>query len=140
LIVFLSLRKAIHMVTQITSGIKVSVETSYQASQSNPLHAEFLFAYRITIENTADYTVQLKRRHWFIFDSTGIKTEVEGEGVVGEQPLLKPGAVYSYVSGCSLSSEIGKMHGEYLFEKTMDKSIFHVKIPAFFMEVPGKLN
>ncbi len=128
------------MITQVTSGIKVSVETFYQPSQSNPAHSHFLFAYRITIENTCEYSVQLKRRHWYIFDSTGIKSEIEGEGVIGEQPILEPGESYKYVSGCNLSSEIGKMHGNYQFERIIDKSIFLVEIPAFIMEVPGKLN
>lgn len=132
--------KIVMMITQVTYGIKVSVETFYQPSQSNPLHSHFLFAYRITIENTCDYTVQLKRRHWYIFDSNGIKSEVEGEGVIGEQPVLEPGATYKYVSGCNLTSEIGKMHGNYTFEKEMDKSIFFVEIPTFIMEVPAKLN
>ncbi len=128
------------MITQVTSGIKVSVETFYQPSQSNPLHSHFLFAYRITIENTCEYAVQLIRRHWYIFDSNGIKSEVEGEGVIGEQPIIEPGNTYKYVSGCNLTSEIGKMRGTYLFEKKTDKSSFLVEIPAFTMEVPGKLN
>ena len=128
------------MTTQITSGIKVSVETFYQPEQSNPVQSHFLFAYRITIENTSGFAVQLKRRHWYIFDSTGIKSEVEGEGVIGEQPVLAPGSSYTYVSGCNLTSEIGKMNGNYLFEKLKDQSTFIVQIPTFIMEVPGKLN
>lgn len=128
------------MTTQITFGIKVSVETFYQPEQSDPIHSHYLFAYRITIENTSDFSVQLKRRHWYIFDSIGIKSEVEGEGVIGEQPVLKPGSSYTYVSGCNLTSEIGKMNGNYLFEKVQDNSTLIVEIPTFIMEVPAKLN
>jgi ApaG protein len=128
------------MITEVTAGIQVSVETFYQPSQSNPIEREYLFAYRITIENKSDLIVQLKRRHWYIFDSFGTKSEVEGEGVVGEQPILDPGESYTYVSGCHLTSEIGKMHGEYLFERFSDETTFKVKIPAFIMEVPTKLN
>ena len=128
------------MVTQVTSGIKVSVETFYQPSQSDALHGDYLFAYKITITNTGMESVQLKRRHWFIFDSNGIRSEVEGEGVVGEQPIIEPGETYDYVSACRLTSEIGKMHGTYLFSKIENNTTFDVKIPSFLMEVPGKLN
>ncbi len=132
--------KIIAMITQVTSGIKISVETFYQPEQSNPIQFHYFFAYRITIENTSEYTVQLKRRHWFIFDSNSVKSEVEGEGVIGEQPVLSPGDVYKYISGCNLNSEIGKMHGYYLFEKISDDTTFHVEIPQFIMEVPAKMN
>lgn len=74
-------------------------------------------AYRISIENLSDYAVQLKRRQWFIFDSSGTQREVEGEGVVGVQPIMQPGEGYSYVSGCQLSTEIGSMSGNYLMSR-----------------------
>ena len=79
------------MVTQIPEGVRVSVETVYQSEYSNPAQEHFMFAYKITIENLSDYTVQLMRRHWYIFDSNGTLREVEGEGVVGEQPVIEPG-------------------------------------------------
>lgn len=128
------------MVTQVSSGIKVSVETFYQPAQSDPAQNLFLFAYRITLKNTLPYPVQLKRRHWHIFDSVGVRKEVEGEGVVGEQPVIQPGQTYKYISGCNLTSEIGKMKGTYLFERWEDKSLFEVEIPEFMMEAPQKLN
>lgn len=128
------------MTTEVTAGIKVSVETFYQPVHSNPAHSHFVFAYRITIVNESGETVRLKRRHWHIIDSDSNHREVEGEGVVGEQPYIAPGETYRYVSGCNLSSEIGKMHGTYLMERTSDKRLFYVKIPRFNMVVPSKLN
>ena len=79
----------------------------------------------------------LKKRHWYIFDSSGIKSEVEGDGVVGVQPILVPGQSYQYVSGCNLTTAMGKMHGIYLMEHEIDKKAFSVKIPEFLMIVPN---
>jgi ApaG protein len=126
--------------TEVTAGIKVSVETFYQPSHSNAMQSLFVFAYRITIENASDHSVQLKRRHWFINDSNGTKSEVEGEGVVGNQPVLTPGETYTYVSGCNLTTEIGRMRGTYLMERVADKKTFSVNIPKFDMVAPAKLN
>ncbi len=128
------------METKTTAGIKISVETFYQANQSHPFASHYFFAYRITIKNISDYTVQLKKRHWYIFDSNGIQSEVEGDGVVGEQPILLPGQSYQYVSGCNLTTAMGKMHGFYLMEREIDGKLFNVKIPEFLMIVPYKLN
>ncbi len=125
---------------KITEGIKISIETFYQQDYSNPLNNEFMFAYRITIENTNDFTVKLLRRHWHIFDSNGSIREVEGEGVVGVQPLIHPGDQYQYVSGCNLKSEMGKMYGSYLFENINNGTSFSVLIPPFEMMVPSRLN
>ncbi len=88
----------------------------------------------------SDYTVKLLRRHWFIFDSNGEHRQVEGEGVIGEQPTLAPGDLYSYESACSLTTEIGKMHGTYLMQRKLDNGQFRVRIPEFFMIVPHRLN
>ncbi len=90
------------MVAQITEGVKISVETTYQPEYSNPVNEHFMFAYKIQIENLGDYAVQLLSRHWVIFDSNGTKREVEGEGVVGLQPIIEPGQNHEYVSGCNL--------------------------------------
>lgn len=128
------------MVSKISSGVEITVETFYQSDYSNPLNHEFMFAYRITIENHNGFTVKLLRRHWFIFDSNGDKREVEGEGVVGVQPVLEPNERYQYVSGCNLRSEMGKMFGNYLMENLNNKTTFQVKIPAFQMIVPFKGN
>ena len=128
------------MITKSTAGISVSVDIQYNARQSHPIASHYFFAYSITIRNVSDYTVQLKKRHWFIFDSNGIKSEVEGVGVVGEQPILIPGQSYQYVSGCNLLSDMGKMGGIYIMEREIDGEVFHVTIPEFMMVVPYKFN
>jgi ApaG protein len=127
------------MITKSTAGIKVSVELQYNEQQSH-LSSHYFIVYRITIKNASDYTVQLKKRHWYIFDSNGMKSEVEGEGVVGEQPILIPGQSYQYVSGCNLLSDMGKMGGVYIMEREIDGEMFNVTIPEFMMIVPYKLN
>jgi len=128
------------MYKAITHDVKVSVDTFYQESASYPDSNHFVFAYRITIENNNDYTIKLLRRHWNIIDSNGAKREVEGEGVIGQQPVLEPGQKHEYVSGCDLQTEMGKMYGTYLMEKTGDGSTFEVEIPEFQMTVPYKLT
>jgi len=128
------------MKTKSTAGIKVSVETQYIAKQSHPFTSHYFFTYQITIKNISDYVVQLKKRHWYIFDSNGIKSIVEGDGVVGEQPVLAPGDCYQYVSGCHLTTTMGKMHGLYLMQREIDGKLFTVNIPEFIMMVPYKLN
>jgi len=128
------------MVTKISEGIQISVETFYQADYSNPQNHEFMFAYRITIENHNNFTVQLLHRNWLIFDSNGEQREVEGEGVVGTQPILPPGEQFQYVSGCNLKSEMGRMQGHYTMINQNNKQNFEVKIPPFELVVPFKMN
>lgn len=128
------------MVTEITEGIKVSVETEYQPEYSSPSQFHFVFTYRITIENRSAYTIQLLRRHWYIHDLNYPQREVEGEGVVGVQPILEPGESHQYVSGCNLKSGLGKMYGAYSMERTIDGKRFNVIIPAFIMVAPFRLN
>ncbi len=128
------------MVSKVTEGVKVSVESFYQPDYSNPVNSEYMFAYRITIENKNDFPVKLLRRHWFIFDSNASHREVEGEGVVGVQPQINAGEQYQYISGCNLKTEMGKMHGTYLMEDIATKKQFSVNIPVFEMLVPFKMN
>jgi ApaG protein len=128
------------MVSKISEGVTISVETFYQPDHSNPLSNDFMFAYRITIENMNQFAVKLLSRHWFIFDSDGSQREVEGEGVIGVQPQINPGEKYQYISGCNLHTELGTMHGTYLMENCYNKKQFSVNIPLFQMEAPGKLN
>ncbi|MFN5169056.1 MAG: Co2+/Mg2+ efflux protein ApaG [Cyclobacteriaceae bacterium] len=128
------------MVTEITRGVKVSVETEYQPSYSSPSQYHYVFTYKITIENQSDFTVQLQRRKWMIHDAAFTTREVEGEGVVGQQPILEPGQTHQYVSGCNLKSGIGKMVGTYLMERIVDGSHFEVNIPAFALVAPNRLN
>ncbi len=128
------------MVTAITDGVKVSVETIYQPEYSNPGNEHFMFAYRVEISNLFDYAVQLMRRQWFIFDSNSSRREVEGEGVVGLQPIIQPGETHIYVSGCNLKTDMGTMRGAYLMKRLTDESEFEVDIPEFQLIAPYKLN
>ncbi|MCU0420607.1 MAG: Co2+/Mg2+ efflux protein ApaG [Cyclobacteriaceae bacterium] len=128
------------MIAQVTQGIKVTVETEYQPSYSSPSQYHYVFTYRITIENQSEFTIQLMRRHWHIFDAGFAAREVEGEGVVGQQPVIEPGQSHQYVSGCNLKSGIGKMVGTYLMERVVDGAQFRVDIPAFSMVAPLRLN
>ncbi|MGE6218265.1 Co2+/Mg2+ efflux protein ApaG [Nubsella zeaxanthinifaciens] len=128
------------MVTTITQGVKISVDTIYQDEHSNPANGHFMFAYRIHIQNLTEYEIQLMRRQWFIFDSNGTIREVEGEGVVGVQPIITPGESYTYVSGCNLKSDIGTMSGRFLMQRSIDDREFLVDIPKFELITPYRLN
>src|ERR1700712_2729335 len=128
------------MNSAITSGVEITVETFYQPEYSNPLLHEFMFAYRIVIENHNSFTVQLLSRHWYIFDSNGEYREVEGEGVVGQQPILMTGQKYQYVSGCQLKTEMGTMHGTFDMTNLSNHKNFVVKIPRFQLVAPMKNN
>jgi ApaG protein len=128
------------IVQQITEGVNVMVETFYQPSQSSPVNSEYLFAYRITIENTGLFPVMLQRRHWHIVESNGSHREVEGEGVVGQQPIIEPGSSYQYVSAANLTTDIGKMYGTYQMENLYNKTELTVAIPEFQLVAPFKMN
>jgi len=128
------------MITEVTEGIRISVDRMYQPTHSQPSQSMFMFSYTITIENCGSESVQLLRRHWYIYETNGQVREVEGKGVVGEQPTLDPGEEHEYTSACDLSTEIGKMHGTYLMERTGTGERFYVNIPEFIMVVPHALN
>jgi ApaG protein len=128
------------METSITNDIKVSVESFYQPSYSKPVKNEYVFAYRITIENLSNHTVQLLRRYWHIWDSNAVEREVEGEGVVGDQPILKAGQSYQYVSGCPLVTDMGTMKGYFKMQKPDTEEFFDVEIPKFQLIAPFKNN
>lgn len=128
------------MVQHITEGISITVETFYNNEQSNPVLGEYNFAYRVSIDNYADFPIRLLRRHWRIFDSNGQYREVEGEGVVGQQPVLEPGESFQYVSGASIRTDMGKMHGSYQMENMLNKKLLQVEIPEFELVAPQKMN
>ena len=128
------------MQTLITSGVEVKVETFYQEEYSKPIVNEFVYSYRITLFNHNNAAVQLLRRVWIITDANGDVKTVEGEGVVGRQPVLYPGDSYQYVSGCNLSTPIGKMEGLYIFDNKISGKEFEVKIPVFRLIAPVILN
>ncbi len=123
-----------------TNGIRITVETFYQQNYSRPMENKYIFAYRINIENRSSKTVQLLRRHWYIKDSSGMVREVEGEGVIGKQPILSPGESHQYVSWSPLVSDIGKMYGTFLMLNKDNGSQFRVSIPEFKLIAPFKLN
>lgn len=129
-----------NMQSLTTQGVEITVETFYQPDYSNPVQQEFMFAYRITLENHNSFAVQLMRRHWDIFDTSGEYREVDGDGVVGQQPVLTPGETFQYVSGCNLKSEMGKMWGHYFMTNLLDHTEFKVVIPPFDMVAPFKGN
>ena len=121
------------MVISVTEGIKVCVEVTYQAEFSNPHQHHFVFTYKVTIENNSQHTYQLLRRKWEVFDAAEESKVVEGNGVVGQQPILEPGESHTYVSGCNLKSGIGKIKGTYTIEKVFDGKLIEVKVPEFQM-------
>lgn len=128
------------MNTLTTQNVEIQVETFFQQEYSNPLQNEFMFAYRITITNHNPFPVKLQSRHWEIYDSlNGLKT-VDGDGVVGHQPVILSGDQYQYVSGANLHSEIGTMTGWYEMTNEETKRPIRVWIPCFDLVVPYKMN
>ena len=124
---------------QTTHGIRVTVEPAYLDRQSEPEKNRFVWAYRVTIANEGPETVQLLTRHWQITDGLGQRHEVQGPGVVGEQPVLKPGEAFEYTSGTPLATPSGIMAGSYRM-KTMSGAAsgetFDAVVPAFSLDSP----
>jgi ApaG protein len=118
--------------SEITENIKVSVRPLYLEGESNVLSRKFVFAYFITIENLGNDTVQLLRRHWYITHDTGKVEEVEGEGVIGKQPVIEPGSSHNYNSFCILESMEGFMEGTYLMKRSNNET-FSINIPRFIL-------
>ena len=119
--------------------IRVHVATQYVDEQSEPSIDRYVFAYTITIENLGDITAQLISRHWIITDANGKVQEVQGDGVVGEQPRLDPGESYQYSSGAVLETPVGSMQGSYRM-KAGDGMDFDAPIAPFTLAVPGMLH
>lgn len=119
-----------------TNNIKISVESIFIENQSIPENSLFVWAYTITIENKNDFNVQLMNRHWDVIDSNGLKIEVDGEGVIGEKPVLKPNESFAYTSGTYIMTPSGVMQGSYTFKNKTDNSTFKVEIPAFSLDSP----
>lgn len=123
------------MYSKMTRSIVVSVKPTFLEDQSSPRDHRFVWAYQVTIENKGQITVQLKRRRWRITDSMGREQVVEGDGVVGEQPVLKPGESFEYTSGTPLPTPSGIMVGSYFME-TETGETWDVAIPAFSLDSP----
>ena len=127
--------------------VGVSVVTTYLPSHSTPEDGQFTFAYTITISNAGDLPVQLLSRHWLITDANNEVQEVRGEGVVGEQPIIQPGASFRYTSGATLATPVGYMQGSYFMVVREPMEVapeslpnFEVPIPAFSLHTPTALN
>lgn len=119
--------------------IQVTVNTAYIASSSEPEAARYVFAYSITIKNTGNIEAQLLSRHWIITDSNGKIQEVQGEGVIGEKPHIKPGESFQYTSGAIIETSIGAMHGSYHMLDS-DGEKFTATIPPFSLSTPRTLH
>lgn len=128
------------MVTQITKGIKISVSTVFEGTYFKNYKLHFAFSYEITIENHSKDSVQLLSRHWEIYDSLNDLEVVDGEGVIGKKPVLKPGESHTYTSGCLLSSPHGAMHGWFNMVNFTTTRNFRVIVPAFRLNAPYALN
>jgi ApaG protein len=115
---------------RMSNGIRVTVRPSYAPEYSDPGDGRYVFVYRIRIENVSDRTAQLIWRHWHIHDPVAGDSEVEGEGVVGQQPVLAPGDAHEYESFCALRGQSGHMEGWYEFTRS-DGSSFRAEIPRF---------
>ncbi len=127
--------KSLFSYAATTRGVTVRVSVSYLPEQSEPQRGRWFWAYHIRIENEGEGTVQLITRHWVITDGRGARHSVEGEGVVGEQPLIEPGASYDYVSGCPLATPSGAMQGSYRMIGE-DGTTFDAEIPRFMLLAP----
>ena len=127
------------MSVAITNGIRVTVSTVYVPSQSAPTAHRYVFAYTIRIANEGTQTVQLRTRHWIITHGNGKVEEVRGPGVVGQQPVLKPGEHFEYTSGCVLQTPRGQMRGTYQMVRDVGDA-FDANIAPFDLMLPHSLN
>lgn len=128
--------KALFPNAATTDGVTVRVSVSYLPEQSEPRRGRWFWAYHVRIENEGEQAVQLLTRHWIITDGRGARHTVEGEGVVGEQPLIPPGGSYDYVSGCPLATPTGAMQGSYRMVRENGVA-FDVAIPRFALLAPA---
>ena len=124
----------------VTEGVRISVRSIFVPEQSSLKHGNFVFAYRITIRNESNYTLQLLSRHWDILDGLGDRRVVEGDGVVGLQPVIEPNNEHTYMSGSVFPTPVGVMQGHYNMVRVSDGTPFQVDIPQFLLIAPFLLN
>ena len=124
---------------QPENSVEVDVISEYLADQSVPEEQRYVFAYHIRIRNLGEQAATLRSRHWYIANGNADVQEVNGEGVVGEQPTIEPGDVYDYSSGAVLATQVGSMRGYYVMEAD-DGTLFHATIPVFTLAIPHALN
>ncbi len=123
----------------VTHAVRVEVQSNYIAQQSIEAEQQFVFSYTITISNQSNETVQLIDRYWLITDANGESNTVSGEGVIGQQPHIKPNESFTYTSGCVLKSPLGNMQGHYQMQQS-DGELIQVDIPLFRLAKPNILN
>ncbi len=128
------------MITKVTRGIRVSVKTSFEGTFFKNYKMHFAFGYTITIENQSSDSVQLTSRHWDIYDALNDMEVLDGEGVIGKKPVIRPGESHTYSSGCLLASPIGAMKGFYNMVNLSSSDKFQVFVPAFRLNAPFALN
>lgn len=121
-------------------NVNVSIKTRFIEEQSSVKEHRYVFAYTITITNQDDVDFQLLNRYWLITDANGKKVEVQGAGVVGEQPHIKSGEHYTYTSGCILETEVGTMEGHYEVQFANQTQLVRVAIPVFRLAVPNVVH
>ena len=125
------------MSVAVTQGVLVEVESSYVAERSSPERGEYFFAYSVRVANSGSQTVKLVDRHWIITDGRGRVEEVRGPGVVGQQPVLRPGESFQYTSGCPLHTPYGSMRGSYGMVR-QDGTRFEAQIAEFELAIPSQ--
>lgn len=128
------------MIQQVTRGIKISIETNFEGTFYKNYRVHFAFGYQITIENQSKDSVQLTSRFWKIKDALNRTEIVQGEGVIGKKPVIKPGESHTYKSGCLLTSPFGAMSGFYSMINFTSTRNFRVSIPSFKLSAPFALN
>lgn len=128
------------MRTLTTNNIKISVITKYEPSHSRPGQSQYAHSYWIKIENQGHVPVQLLSREWLIKDSKLTIKKVEGDGVIGQQPIIDPGSYHQYSSWCPITSDIGRMSGKYKMVRLPDEKVFYVDVPPINMIYPPVLN
>jgi ApaG protein len=125
------------MYTATTRAILVTVRPQYLPDQSDPAKSQYVWAYKVRIENRGDATVQLRSRHWKITDGLGRLQEVKGPGVVGKTPMLRPGDAFEYTSGTPLSTPSGIMSGTYQMVSEQGEK-FDIEVPTFSLDIPAE--
>lgn len=120
-------------------AFQIQIKTSYLPDESSPYQNRFNFAYQITISNHGDQPAKLLSRRWLIIDGNENRKEVQGPGVVGQQPTIRPGTSFRYTSGVILDTPVGTMEGSYEMQAA-DSTLFDITIPCFRLAVPGSIN
>lgn len=128
------------MLQKVTNGIQVNVQVQLETNHTQVERNYYLFSYRITIQNLSNKRVQLLRRNWYVTDFVAYEKMIEGDGVIGQQPIIEPTNSYTYTSYCELNSGVGSMEGYYTFLDFTDLTTFKVDIPKFELVAPWVLN